>query len=128
MDDPQTENRRVTASALVKGLACRCPRCGEGALFSRYLRVAPSCARCGLDYTKADSGDGPAVFVIFLVGFLAVGLVFVARFVWEWSFAASLAVSAAALVAASLALLPLFKSMLIALQYAHKAEEGRPVE
>ncbi|MBY0421244.1 MAG: DUF983 domain-containing protein [Parvularculaceae bacterium] len=118
----------MTASALAKGIACRCPRCGEGPLFASYLRLASRCTRCGLDYAKADSGDGPAVFVIFIVGFVAVGLVFTARFVWGWSFAASLIVSTATMVALSLLLLPPFKATLIALQFAHKAEEGRPLE
>lgn len=110
---------------LVAGLTCRCPRCGGGALFAGYLRLAPSCLQCGLDYAEADSGDGPAVFVIFVVGFVAVALAFVARFVWEWSIAAALALSLGATIVSSLALLRVFKSTLIALQFAHNAAEGR---
>ena len=43
------------------GLAGRCPRCGEGRLFSGFLTVAESCGVCGLDYSFADAGDGPAI-------------------------------------------------------------------
>ena len=49
------------------GFRCVCPRCGEGDLFAGYLKVAPRCESCGLDLAFADSGDGPAVFVIFAV-------------------------------------------------------------
>lgn len=49
----------------------RCPRCGEGKLFKPgiTLAVADHCDKCGLQLAKNDSGDGPAVFLIFLLGF-----------------------------------------------------------
>jgi uncharacterized protein (DUF983 family) len=56
------------------GLRCKCPRCGRGRLFHGYLTVAGTCESCGLDLEKADSGDGPAVFIIFILGFLVVPL------------------------------------------------------
>lgn len=118
----------MTVSPLAAGLACACPQCGKGRLFAGYLKLARDCSVCGLDYAKADSGDGPAVFVIFVVGFLAVSLAFVARFVWEWPMAAALALSAVTTLLASLALLRVFKATLIALQFRHDATEGRPNE
>lgn len=59
---------------LQSGLRCRCPRCGRGPLFKGLLNVAETCAECGLDFSPHDSGDGPAVFVIFILGFLVVPL------------------------------------------------------
>ena len=56
------------------GIAGRCPRCGRGRLFGGLLAIAPDCEACGLDYSFADAGDGPAVFVIFIAGFLVAGL------------------------------------------------------
>src|ERR1700744_4428544 len=53
---------------VLAGIACRCPNCGEGALFSGFLTVMPQCEACGFDLRKADSGDGPAVFIILIVG------------------------------------------------------------
>jgi uncharacterized protein (DUF983 family) len=50
----------------------RCPRCGQGALFSGVLTVREHCDACGLDLRAQDAGDGPAVFAILLVGALAV--------------------------------------------------------
>lgn len=107
------------------GLAGSCPRCGEGRLFSGFLKVAPRCINCGLDYDFADSGDGPAVFVILLIGFVIVGLalwleVNVGPPLWVhfvlWT---------PLIVILSLVALRLSKGLLIALQFRHKAEEGR---
>ncbi|MGO6905507.1 DUF983 domain-containing protein, partial [Rhizobium ruizarguesonis] len=57
------------------GIKGCCPRCGQGKLFDGLLGVKPRCAACGLDYSFADSGDGPAVFVILIVGFIVIGMV-----------------------------------------------------
>ncbi len=54
------------------GLACKCPRCGRGKLFESYLTVRASCDVCGLDLRGHDAGDGPAVFHIFILGFIIV--------------------------------------------------------
>lgn len=107
------------------GLSGSCPRCGEGRLFSGFLTVAPRCGQCGLDNAFADSGDGPAVFVILLIGFVVVGLA-----LWlEVSFGPPLWVHFVLwiplIVVLSLVALRLSKGLLIALQYRHSAEEGR---
>ncbi|MGM0562311.1 MAG: DUF983 domain-containing protein, partial [Pseudomonadota bacterium] len=59
-------------SPLGAGLSCRCTRCGRGRLFKGFLTVVDRCAVCGLDLRKADSGDGPAVFLILILGALLV--------------------------------------------------------
>jgi uncharacterized protein (DUF983 family) len=112
-------------SPYAAGFAGKCPRCGQGELFDGYLKVRPQCPSCGLDYTKADAGDGPAVFVIFIVGFAAVGLAFIARFVFFAPIGIAFLIAAAFAVLVILGLLRPIKATLIALQYRHKAEEGR---
>src|SRR5207302_3749769 len=62
-DTPPT----LTESAL-RGIACRCPRCGKGKLYAGFLNLRPSCESCGLDYAFIDTGDGPAVFLIMIAG------------------------------------------------------------
>lgn len=118
----------MSVSPLAAGLACKCPRCGEGALFAGYLKLAAACPKCGLDYAEADSGDGPAVFVIFIVGFLAVAFALVARYAWEWPLGVALGASLGATVALSAGLLRPMKATMIALQFAHNAAEGRVEE
>lgn len=110
------------------GLTARCPRCGQGALFKSYLGLHDRCSACGLDYSKADSGDGPAVFIILIVGFIAVAILFIARYVFFAPIAAAFLISAGSALALALLLLRPFKATLIALQFHHKAEEGRPQE
>ena len=59
-------------SAMRTALTCTCPRCGKGKLFAGFLTLRPRCEACGLDYAFADSGDGPAVFIILLAGLVVV--------------------------------------------------------
>jgi len=111
--------------ALRAGLLCRCPNCGRGPLFSGFLAVADRCAVCGFDLKAADSGDGPAVFVTLIAGFLACfGLVIhevVARPAW-WVL---LMIWPAVGLISCLSLLRPTKSLLIAMQFHHRAGEGR---
>jgi uncharacterized protein (DUF983 family) len=65
------------AAPFIAGALGRCPNCGVGPLFTGFLTVTPRCSNCGFDLAKSDSGDGPAVFVIFIAGFIAAfGLLF----------------------------------------------------
>ena len=112
-------------SPLSAGLGGKCPRCGQGPLFKTFLGVHDRCSICSLDLLKADSGDGPAVFVMFLVGPIAVAVAFIARFVWFASIPVAFALAGGLAVALTLLLLRPFKATLIALQFKHKAEEGR---
>lgn len=112
-------------SPIAAGLGGKCPRCGQGALFRNFLSLKENCEVCRLDFSKADSGDGPAVFIMFIVGFIAVAVAFVARFVWFAPILTAFFIAAFVAVGLSLALLRPLKATLIALQYRHKAEEGR---
>lgn len=116
-----TANETPVASAL-KG---RCPRCGEGKLFKKFLELQPKCTACGLDYKFIDTGDGPAVFAIFILGFVALGGAVVMNIVYGIDLWITYAFWGIALPLLALALLRVLKALLIALQYRHKAEEGR---
>ena len=94
-------------------------------MFTGYLALRDRCDQCGLDYAKADSGDGPAVFVIFIVGFIAVALAFILRFSFYAPIWLSFGLSAFVACALTIALLRPLKGVMIALQFQHKAEEGR---
>jgi uncharacterized protein (DUF983 family) len=113
-------------SPYAAGLRGRCPRCGEGNLFAGYLSLAPRCRHCGLDFAFADSGDGPAVFVILIAGFVVVGAALVTEIFWRPSYWVHAALWLPLLMALTLGLLRPLKGLLIALQFHHKAEQGRP--
>jgi uncharacterized protein (DUF983 family) len=112
-------------SPFFAALACRCPRCGEGKLFSRLLNMGERCNACGLNYAFVNSGDGPAVFAIFILGFLCLGGALIAEFKFgvPWWMHVVLWGIVTPLVA--IYLLRFLKALLIALQFKYKAEEGR---
>ncbi|CAG0962504.1 MAG: DUF983 domain-containing protein [Rhizobiaceae bacterium] len=107
------------------GLKGRCPRCGEGRLFSGFLTVGKRCGNCGLDYSFADAGDGPAVFVILLIGFLVVGLALWLEVSYGPPLWLHMLLWIPLTVVSSLVALRLIKGILITLQYRNKAAEGR---
>lgn len=107
------------------GLKGRCPRCGEGRLFSGFLTVGKRCGNCGLDYSFADAGDGPAVFVILLIGFLVVGLALWLEVSYGPPLWLQMLLWLPVTVVSSLVALRLIKGVLITLQYRNKAAEGR---
>jgi uncharacterized protein (DUF983 family) len=110
-------------SAFSTGLACKCPRCGRGRLFAGYLTLAAQCEVCQLDYSKADSGDGPAVFLIFILGALAVLLAYLMLYVFalpEWI---SWLILVVVVVGGALLLLRPAKAIMVALQYKNRAGE-----
>ena len=112
-----------TPSPFAAGLMCRCPRCGVGKLFAGFLTVAPRCTHCDLDLAMADSGDGPAVFVIFIVGFVVVGFALVLENLAEPPAWVHLVIEMPMILAGSFLLLRPFKATLIALQWANKAKQ-----
>ena len=111
-------------SPFAAGLACRCPRCGEGALFSGFLKVAPVCESCGLDLKFADTGDGPGVFVIFAVAPILINLSFYVEGLFHSAPWMHLVLWIPTIIILSLLFLRPFKATMIALQYQRGAGEG----
>jgi uncharacterized protein (DUF983 family) len=109
-----------------RGLRGRCPRCGEGRLFQNYLALKSNCEHCGLDYTFADAGDGPAVFVILIGGFIVVFAAMITEIVYRPPYWVHAALWIPLIALVTLAPLRPIKGLLIALQYHHNAAEGRP--
>ena len=113
-------------SPISAGLSERCPSCGQGRVFRAYLKFKPACEACGQDFTKADTADGPAFFVGFIV------LIFFAPFgfiipmadqpLW-WKILMMFGLAIITIIA-SLVLLPKAKSLLMALQLSNKAEQA----
>lgn len=118
-----TEPARPPVSPLRAGLLCRCPACGKGRLYSGFLTIAKRCDVCGEDLAVLEQGDGPAVFVILILGFLIVG----AALVVEVTFSPPLWVHALIwpplILGGSLGLLRPFKGVLAAMHYRHRKGE-----
>ena len=121
-----TDVQDVAPSPFVAGLTCRCPRCGKGKLFQGFLSLRPRCEACGLDYNFADAGDGPAVFIILLAGFIVVGCALVVEFKYAPPLWVHAMLWGPLILATTLLPLRPMKGLMIALQFHHKAAEGRP--
>jgi len=111
-------------TSLQAGLTCRCPRCGEGKLFSGFLRLAKRCDRCGLDFSFADPADGPAFFVMTGVGIVVIAIWAWAVIAWNPPLWVQFATVFPALLVGCLGTLRPVKAWLVAEQYIHKASEG----
>ncbi|MGE0745446.1 MAG: DUF983 domain-containing protein [Rhodospirillales bacterium] len=109
--------RYATISPFAAGLRCRCPRCGRGALFDGLLTVRPVCAVCELDLSAHDSGDGPAVFVIFLLGAIVVPLALLLERWLEPPIWVHLVVWLPVVLGLAIAMLRPIKATLVALHY-----------
>jgi uncharacterized protein (DUF983 family) len=112
-------------SPIRTGLACRCPRCGKGRLLKGFLDLRPRCDACGLDFSFADAGDGPAVFIILLAGFVVVGCALVVEVLYQPPLWLHALLWGPLILAVTLLPLRPMKGLMIALQYHHKAAEGR---
>ena len=113
---------------ILRGLACKCPRCGNGKLYAGFLTLAAKCDACGLDYAFIDSGDGPAVFIIMIAGAIVVGSALIVEIKYQPPFWVHAALWLPLTLAVTLWPLRAAKSLLIALQFHHKAAEGRLVD
>jgi len=111
-------------SPVSTGLRCRCPRCGRGRLFKGLLSLNETCERCGLDLRKADSGDGPAVFVIFALALVMVPLELLVGTLFDPPLWVHLVIWPPLVIGGAIALLRPIKGLLIALQFHHKASDS----
>ena len=110
---------------LLRGLRGCCVRCGHGKLFSGFLTVAPRCDHCGLDYSFADAADGPAFFVMFISGFIVVGSALAVEVLYQPPYWLHAVLWLPLILITTLLPLRPAKGLMIALQYHHKAAEGR---
>jgi len=111
--------------AILAGLSCSCPRCGRGKLFRGFLTLRPRCDVCALDYGFADSGDGPAVFIMFLAGFVVVFAALITEVLYKPPFWVHAALWLPLILIVTLGPLRPMKGLMIALQYHHRAAEQR---
>ena len=115
-------------SPVMRGIRGRCPRCGEGQLFSGYLKVADKCDVCGLGFHGHDTGDGPVVPTLLVIGAIVVGSALGVEVKYSppvWVHLLLWIPLATALVLGSL---PRVKGMAIGLQYKYRSteEDARP--
>ena len=97
-------------------------------MFAGFLGSKARCEICDLDYSFVDAGDGPAVFVILFAGFIVVGAALVTEVLYHPPIWVHVVLWLPLILVTTIAPLRPMKGVLIALQYHHKAAEGRLVE
>src|SRR5919206_3664181 len=122
MDDKSLSEVQPPLTVAVKSV---CPRCGRGRLFQGFLRLAPRCNGCGLDYSFADPADGPAFFVMMTMAFPVTAFGIWVELAYEPPVWVHLVTTLPMLLLACIPILRPIKGILVASQYVNKAEEGR---
>lgn len=122
---------RSKALAVKRGVQCRCPACGEGRLFDRWLKVTPKCTACGEDLHHEQAQDFPPYITITIVGHIVVTLLMFVEANYDWSMPTHLMVWIPLTVLLSLALMQPVKGGVVGLQWALRmfgfgGEEPRP--
>jgi len=105
-------------SAMLNGFLCKCPKCGEGKLFSGFLKVVPACSHCGEEMRHHRADDLPAYLVVVIVGHVIIGAFMGVEATSTLSTWQHLAIWAPLTVAMSLALLRPIKGAVVGLQWA----------
>lgn len=114
-----------TPHPVLAGISNRCPRCGEGRLFAGFLKFADTCESCGLDISAEDAGDGPAVFIILIVGFIVVPLALAFELSVEPPLWLHVVLWLPLALGLCVALLRPFRGVMFTLQWHHSAREAR---
>jgi uncharacterized protein (DUF983 family) len=110
--------RAGVIGAMARGFTGRCPHCGGGAIFWRYLKVNRACAACAHDLDSYPSDDGPAYFTILIVGHLTVPPLLLFPIVWTAPPALVAPLILVPLAVFTVTLLPRVKGAVIGLHYA----------
>lgn len=116
------ERGPAPAEVAVRGL---CPRCGAKSLFGGVATFAPACRACGLDFAAFNVGDGPAAFLILVIGALITALAIMFELAAEPPFWAHILLWLPLTAGAVILSLRIAKGAMLALEYKNSAREGR---
>ncbi len=118
----RSEGRSAVArpifASMLRGAALKCPACGAGAMFRRYLKVTDACPHCGEELHHHRADDAPAYFTIVIVGHIVVSLVLVVEMTYRPALWVHAALWLPLTVILTLVLLPVVKGALVGLQWA----------
>jgi uncharacterized protein (DUF983 family) len=111
--------------SIFRGLKGRCPACGEGKIFWRYLKVSGRCPKCDHELGRYPADDGPAYFTIFLVGHLIIAPLLFFPVIWRLPVAWTIPVAVCSLTVIGLTLLSRVKGGWIGLMYSLGVTDGQ---
>ena len=111
-------------NAIRAGLLCRCPNCGKGPLFKGFLKIVDRCEACGFDFTRLNTGDGAAIFIMQIAGGIVVFSALYFQIAYEPPIWLMLLIALPMSLILSLGLMRPGKGLMIALQMRNKMDGG----
>ncbi|MGD8327404.1 MAG: DUF983 domain-containing protein [Sphingomonadales bacterium] len=121
----EDKKQEALGTVLKYGAQSLCPNCHKSSIYRSYLKLHHSCPNCSFDLEPFDQGDGPAFFVMFLVGALVTPFALWMRSLTDMSIWVFMVFITLLTLGLTLLLLPPAKGLLVALQHRHDAVEGR---
>ncbi len=112
------EDRRPVAPAIMAGVKGRCPNCGEGRMFGKWLKVSPQCSSCGEELHHERAQDFPPYITLFIVGHVVVTLLMLVEARFTLSLPAHLAIWLPMAIIMSVAMMQPVKGGVVGLQWA----------
>ena len=127
---PAAPGPRDVLNASLRGMRHTCPACGEGKLYSSYLKVADTCPNCGEELHHHRADDAPPYFTMLITGHIVVGLMLTIAMTYDWPNWLHGIVWPAMVLVLSLWLLPRIKGALVGIQWALRMHgfSGEPDE
>lgn len=119
-DSADFGDERPLMRSMARGLACSCPRCGQGAIFDGYLRVARQCGSCGLDLSGHRADDLPPYLTILAAGKISIAALLAIDSAARPSVFWLTVIVVALAVALCLLLIRPFKGLVIGVQWANQ--------
>ena len=124
VQDPLLEpTKPARIDAIRAGLLCRCPNCGKGPLFKGFLKIVDRCEACGFDFTRLNTGDGAAIFIMQIAGGIVVFTALYFQIAYEPPIWLMLLIALPMSLVLSLGLMRPGKGLMIALQMRNKTED-----
>ena len=111
-------NARSWKQAMWRGARRKCPACGTGSVFRKFMKIAETCDNCGEELHHQRADDAPPYFTIFIVGHMIVPLVFIVERAWHPPYALHAALWLPLTLGLTLGLMPVVKGAVVGLQWA----------
>jgi len=112
------KDNRPAGIAMLRGFKHRCPNCGKGPMFWKYLKVVDTCSYCAENLSHQRADDAPPYFTIFIVGHIVLPLALISERMWQPSTTTHLMMWLPLIVILSLLLLPCIKGAVVGLQWS----------
>lgn len=124
-EKPQTfggeaAHKKRWLTALLRGAAGKCPQCGQGRLFASYVKTAPACGVCGLDFTGHRADDAPPYLTILIVGHIAIPLALASKQAFDPPMWMQFATWLPIMAISAWFLLPASKGAMVGLQWVNR--------